>query len=82
MTDKEQVLQEHLEDLQIERDALLASVRRYKVALEEMTVDRDKWKHEHKLLAIQNGYSKKKYDDHTKYYKLDDPRNIHERKAD
>lgn len=78
MTDKEQVLQEHLEDLQIERDALLASVRRYKAALEEMTVDRDKWKHEHKLLAIQNGYSRKKYEDHKKQYKLDEPYHPHE----
>lgn len=78
MTDREQVLQEHLEDLQIERDALLASVRRYKAELEKMTADRDKWKHEHKLLAIQNGYSRKKYDDHKKHYKLNEPYQPHE----
>lgn len=66
MTDKEQLLKEHLEDLMLERDTLLDVIRRFKQELHDMTVERDKWRHDHKLLAIEHKFTKQRYDDYLK----------------
>lgn len=55
----------------LERDTLLDVIRSFKQDLHNMTVNRDHWRHEHKLLAIDKGFSRDQYEEYLKTHHID-----------
>lgn len=70
MTDKEQVMREHIEDLLLERAETFKKLHQLEKELADMTADRDKWKKEHKLLAVDQRMHRRDYDTYIKHHDL------------